>query len=144
MEEFDTSKLEKTGWRFFRDQMKEYYHHEFPELSNEYKDKAIEMVIEQNAKIFTKEFVLSENLCHMCGLCCREIGCPDHNPRTRRCTKHDNQNSIMCSEYPWSEVGMVFTYNCGYQRDIFHKYIQMYFKKSIELMRKKNETKEDE
>ena len=43
MAEFDTSKLENTGWRFFRDQMKEYYHHEFKELSNEYKDKAIEI-----------------------------------------------------------------------------------------------------
>ena len=89
MSSFDTSKLEKTGWRFFRD--------------------------------------------------CKEIGCPDHNPYTNRCTKHDNQNSEMCYEYPWSEVGMVFTYNCGYQRDVFRKYMDMYFKKSIELMRGKNE-----
>lgn len=134
---FDTSKLENTGWRLFQKQMKEWYHHEFKELSDDYKDKAIEMVIQRNAEIFTRDFVLSHNLCHMCGLCCREIGCPDHNSHTNRCTKHDNQNSIMCFEYPWSEVGMVFTYNCGYQRDIFRLYMDMYFKKAIELAKKK-------
>lgn len=138
-EKFDASKLENTGWRLFQKQMIEWYSHEFPELSQEYKESAIKKVIQDNAKIFTRDFVLSENLCHMCGLCCREIACPDHNPRTNRCTKHDNQNTIMCSEYPWSEVGMVFTYNCGYQRDVFRKYMDLYFKKSIELMRKKNE-----
>lgn len=138
-EKFDTSKLENTGWRFFQKQMIEWYSHEFPELSQEYKEEAIKKVIQQNAKIFTRDFVLSENLCHMCGLCCREIACPDHNSKTNRCTKHNNQNTVMCSEYPWSEVGMVFTYNCGYQRDIFRKYMDLYFKKSIELMRRKNE-----
>lgn len=136
-DKFDTSKLENTGWRLFQSQMIEWYKYEFKELPIEYKEKAIKKVIQDNAKIFTRDFVLRENLCHMCGLCCREIGCPDHNPHTNRCTKHDNQNSVMCSEYPWSEVGMVFTYNCGYQRDIFRKYMDMYFKKSIELMRKK-------
>ncbi|MBO5180168.1 MAG: hypothetical protein J6B87_07490 [Clostridia bacterium] len=144
MKEFDTSKLENTGWRFFRDQMKEWYRHEFKELSQEYKDNAIDYVIEHNAEIFTRDFVLRQNLCHMCGLCCREIGCPDHNPKTNRCTKHDNQNSKMCSEYPWSEVGMIFSYNCGYQRDIVKIYMDMYFKKAIELMRGKNEKKEVE
>lgn len=136
-EKFDASKLENTGWRLFQKQMIEWYSHEFPELSQEYKESSIKKVIQDNAKIFTRDFVLSENLCHMCGLCCREIACPDHNPRTNRCTKHDNQNTVMCSEYPWSEVGMVFTYNCGYQRDIFRKYMDLYFKKSIELMREK-------
>ena len=143
-EEFDTSKLESTGWRLFQAQMIEWYKYEFKELPLEYKEKAIKKVIQDNAKIFTKDFVLRENLCHMCGLCCREIGCPDHNPHTNRCTKHDNQNSVMCSEYPWSEVGMVFTYNCGYQRDIFKKYMDMYFKKSIELMRRKNGEEEED
>lgn len=145
MSEFDTSKLEKTGWRFFRDQMYEWYSHEFPELSEEYKNNAIDYVIENNAKIFSKNFVLNKNFCHRCGLCCREIGCPDFDKETNLCTKHNNQNSEMCREYPWSSVGMVFTYNCGYQRDIFHLYMDMFFTKAIEKMKRdKNEVhKED-
>lgn len=143
-EKFDTTKLKNTGWRFFRDQMKEWYHHEFKELSNTYKDKAIDYVVENNVNIFTREFVLSENLCHMCGVCCKEIGCPDHNPYTNRCTKHDNQNSEMCYEYPWSEVGMILSYNCGYQRDIFRKYMDLYFTKAIEMMRGNNGEKRKE
>lgn len=139
MSEIDLSKMEKTGWRFFRKQMIEYYTYEFKELSIEYKEKAIDYVIENNAQIFTREFVLAENLCHRCGLCCKEIGCPDLDRETNLCTKHNNQNTEMCYEYPWSDVGLVLTYNCGYQRDIFIRYMDMYFKKSIELMRSKNE-----
>lgn len=139
MSEIDLSKMEKTGWRFFRKQMVEYYTYEFKELPIEYKEKAIDYVIENNAQIFTREFVLAENLCHRCGLCCKEIGCPDLDRETNLCTKHNNQNTEMCYEYPWSEVGLVLTYNCGYQRDIFIRYMDMYFKKSIELMRGKNE-----
>lgn len=139
MSEIDLSKMEKTGWRFFRKQMVEYYTYEFKELPIEYKEKAIDYVIENNAQIFTREFVLAENLCHRCGLCCKEIGCPDLDRETNLCTKHNNQNTEMCYEYPWSDVGLVLTYNCGYQRDIFIRYMDMYFKKSIELMRGKNE-----
>lgn len=138
-EEIDLSKMEKTGWRFFRKQMVEYYTYEFKELPIEYKEKAIDYVIENNSQIFTRDFVLSENLCHRCGLCCREIGCPDLNRETNLCTKHNNQNTEMCHEYPWSDVGLVFTYNCGYQRDIFIRYMDMYFKKTIEMLRQKNE-----
>ena len=135
MEEFDTSKLEKTGWRLFQSQMIEWYSHEFKELSQEYKEKVIKYVIEHQTEIFTREYVLSENLCHRCGLCCIEIGCPDYNKETKLCTKHNNQNSIICYEYPWSDVGMILSYNCGYQRDLFIKFLDAYFTKAIELMK---------
>ena len=134
--DFDESKLENTGWRLFRDQMKEWYKYEFKELSEEYKNDAIEYVIEHNAEIFTRDFVLSENLCHKCGICCTEIGCVDFDKETKLCTKHNNQNTEMCHEYPWSDVGLVFTYNCGYQRDIFKKYMDLYFSKAIEMIRR--------
>lgn len=130
---YDVDKLSKTGWRFFRDQMKEWYKYEFKELSEEYKNKAIDYVIEHNTEIFTREFVLSENLCFKCGLCCRDIGCPDLDKETNLCTKHNNQNTQMCYEYPWSDVGLVFDYNCGYQRAIFMKYMDLYFSKALEL-----------
>ena len=143
-EQFDTSKMEKTGWRFFQKQMLEYYRYEFKEIPYEYKENAIKYVIENNAEIFTRDFVLAENLCHRCGICCEELQCPDYNKETKLCTKHDNQNSIMCYEYPWSEVGFVLTYNCGYQRDIFIKYMNMYFEKVLEMMRGKDETEEQD
>jgi len=127
--------FENRGWRLFQKQMIEWYTYEFKELSTEYKAEAIKYVIENNARIFTRAFVTSENLCHRCGICCKEIGCPDFNPETRLCTKHDNQNSPICGDYPWSDVGMTFDYNCGYQRDIFRKYMDLYFTKSIELMK---------
>lgn len=135
--EFDASKLENTGWRLFQKWFQDYYHNKFPELSNEYKDKAIAYVIENNAKIFTKDFVLKENLCHKCGTCCITIGCPNFDKKTKLCPIHDNQNSIICYEYPYSDVGFVFTMNCGYVRDIFRIYMDMYFKKAIELAKKK-------
>ena len=133
--DFDVSKLENTGWRFFRKQMVEYYRYEFKQLSLEYKTQAIDYVIEHNAEIFTRDFVLAENLCHKCGICCQEIGCVDFNPETKLCTKHNDQNTEMCSEYPWSEVGLVLTYNCGYQRDIFIRYMNMYFEKTLQMMK---------
>ena len=131
---YDTEKLSKTGWRLFRDQMKEWYKFEFKELSEEYKNNAIDYVIEHNAEIFTREFVLSENLCFRCGQCCIQIGCPDFNHETKLCTKHNNQNSMMCYEYPWSDVSLVFDYNCGYQREIFKKYMDLYFSKVVEMI----------
>jgi len=140
MEEFDISKLENTGWRLFQSQMIEWYSHEFKELSQEYKENAIKYVIEHQTEIFTRDFVLAENLCHMCGLCCIEIGCPDYDKETKKCTKHDNQNSIICYEYPWSEVGMILSYNCGYQRDLFIKFLDAYFTKALEMMEENNET----
>lgn len=139
--EFDESKLKNTGWRLFRDQMKEWYSFEFKELTEQFKNTSIDYVIENNAEIFTRDFVLAENLCHKCGLCCLAIGCPDFNKETKLCTKHNNQNTMMCHEYPWSDVGLVFDYNCGYQREIFKRYMDLYFTKAIEMMRGKNEEK---
>lgn len=130
--------LENTGWRLFLSEMQEWYHHEFPQLSNEWKDKAIEYIILNNASIFQKEDVLKENLCNCCGRCCQEIGCPDWDSVTKLCTKHDNQNSIICSLYPWDdEVGMIFTLNCAFERRYIKGFLDNFFTKAVQMREKK-------
>ena len=131
---FDTSKLENSGWRLFLKEIQEWYHFEYPELSNEWKDQTIEYVIVNNAKLFNRYDVLRENLCDCCGRCCQEIGCVDWDPDTKLCTKHTNQNSKICSDFPWDDdVGMVFTLNCGYQRKYVIKYLNKLFDKAVEM-----------
>lgn len=142
MEEYDSSKLENSGWRLFIDYFKEFYHFEFEELSNDYKDEAIEYILLNHKDIFQREDVLRENLCTKCGLCCKELRCPHHDSSTNLCTKHDNQESIVCSTYPWDDdIGFILTLNCGYQKKYVHKFLDAYFTKAIE-MRKSNGKKE--
>lgn len=134
MEEFDTSKLEKTGWRAFISFMKEYYHHEFKELDNDYKDKMIEEVLINNKDFFNREDVLSENLCTKCGLCCREIGCVYHDRKTNLCTRHNNQESKVCSTYPWDDdVGFILSLNCGYQKRYVIGFFDRFFKTVVNM-----------
>lgn len=121
------------GWRLFIQYMKEHYHHEFNELSNEYKDNVIDEILLNNAKYFDGEHVLAENLCHKCGLCCREIGCP--YLKGNLCSRHNNQEAEVCRTYPWDdEVGFILTLNCGYQIDYVIKFFDIFFKKAIEMM----------
>ena len=97
-----------------------------------------EITESNNAKVFRREDVLRENLCDCCGRCCKEIGCPDWDSQTKLCTKHNNQNSKICSDYPWDdEVGMIFTLNCGYQRRYVKQFLDKYFTKAIEMRGKK-------
>ena len=123
-----------TGWRAFISWVKEWYHYEFPELSNEYKDEVIDYVLKNNEKVFTKQMVLSENLCDKCGRCCEEILCPYYDKETHLCTRHDNQESKVCYLYPWDdEVGFILTLNCGYQKNFVLKYFNDFFKRAIEM-----------
>lgn len=130
----DTSKLEHTGWRAFISWVKEWYHYEFTELSNEYKDNAIEYILRNNADIFTKEMVLAENLCEKCGRCCEEIGCPHYHQDIHLCSRHNNQESEICRLYPWdNDVGFILTLNCGYQKKFVLKYFDIFFQKAIDM-----------
>lgn len=134
MTEFDESKLEKSGWRLFVDELKQWYRYEFMDLPLKWKFDTIDYVIDHNARIFQREDVLSENLCNKCGRCCEEIGCPDWDPKTKLCTIHDNQNSKICEDYPWDDdIGMVFTLNCAYQRVYVRKYLDRLFTKAREM-----------
>ena len=139
VEKFDESQLENSGWRLFQKWFQEYYRNEYPQLPPDYINNAVAYVIEHNNEIFTRNFVLEENLCGLCGLCCREIGCVHLNQHTNRCTRFGNREAIICDEYPYTDgVGMVFTLNCLYVKRIFKKYMDLYFTKAIEMMRGNN------
>lgn len=143
MSDFDTSKLENTGWRAFIKWIKEWYRFEFTELPVEYKNQAIDLVLHNTENVFTREDVLAENLCVKCGLCCEEIGCIHHDKETHLCTRHDNQESDVCKLYPWDDdVGFILTLNCGYQKKFFIKYFDKLFTKALEM--RENNGKEDE
>lgn len=134
MNDFDTSKLENTGWRAFIKWFKEWYSFEFMELSQDFKNQSIDLVLHNTHNIFTTEDVLAENLCTKCGLCCEEIGCIYYDKETHLCTRHDNQISEVCGLYPWDEdIGFILTLNCGYQKKFFINYFDSLFKKAIEM-----------
>lgn len=131
---FDASKLEDSGWRLFISYFKEFYHYEFEELSNEYKDRVIEHILINNKDIFSREDVLKENLCSKCGLCCRELVCPHLDTETNLCTIHDNPESPICKIYPWDDdTGFILTLNCGYQKKYCHKFFDQYFTMALKL-----------
>lgn len=143
MEEYDSSKLENSGWRLFIQYFKDFYHLEFEELSNQYKDEVIEHILINNKDIFSKDDVLKENLCVKCGICCKELLCPYLDIKTNLCTIHDNPESKVCKEYPWSDdVGFALTLNCGYQKRYVHQFLDNYFETAIKLMREKNAKKD--
>ena len=143
MEEYDASKLENSGWRLFLQYFKDFYHLEFEELSNNYKDEVIEHILINNKDIFSKDDVLKENLCVKCGICCKELLCPYLDIKTNLCTIHDNPESKVCKEYPWSDdVGFALTLNCGYQKRYVHQFLDNYFETAIKLMREKNAKKD--
>ena len=139
-EEFDTSKLEKTGWRAFLSWTKEYYHHEFKQLDNKYKDSIIEEVLMNTSYYFSREDVLAENLCSKCGLCCRELHCVYHDYETHLCTRHDNQESKVCGIYPWDDdIGFILTLNCGYQKKYVIKFFNNFFTMVLKMKEGQNE-----
>lgn len=134
MKEFDTSALENTGWRAFIKWFKEWYSFEFTELPKEFKDDAIDLVLNNTHSIFTRKDVLAENLCTKCGICCEEIHCVYYNQETHLCTRHDNQESEICKIYPWDDdVGFILTLNCGYQKQFFLNYFDKLFTKAIQM-----------
>ena len=139
MPEYYTSNLEESGWRLFVNYFKEFYHLEFEELSNQYKDKVIEEILVNNSKYFNREDVLKENLCSKCGMCCRELLCPYLDDETNLCTIHDNPESPVCSIYPWDDdIGFILTLNCGYQKKYCHQFFDKYFT-TVLSMRENND-----
>lgn len=130
-----------TGWRAFIDFMQEYFAHEFPELSRNYKNEVIETILLNNEQYITKEEIMAEqDLCSKCGRCCRTLHCPHFDYENNLCTRHDNQLMDICREYPWGgEYGVQpLSLNCGYQKKFFLRWFMTYFEKVIELKEVKN------
>lgn len=140
--DYDSTKLENSGWRLFIDYFKQFYHFEFEELPNDFKDESIEYILTNQTDVFDKEDVLKENLCSKCGLCCRELQCPYLDESTNLCTIHDNPESPICSIYPWDDTtGFILTLNCGYQKKYVHQFLDRYF--TMVLKMRDNNGKEE-
>lgn len=114
----------------FIDWFKEYYRHEFLNISRELKEEAIEEVLLNNAQYISKQEVLDFDGCIRCGECCKIQHCKLWDPKTKLCTNHDNQISFLCREYPWTgELGIApLLLNCRYQVSFFINFFDKLFK----------------
>lgn len=124
----------KTSSQRFIEWFQEFYHHEFPSLSNDIKDDVIETVLLNNAQYIKKERVMEFDGCNMCGRCCRLQGCLDFDELTNKCTRHDNPIHDLCKEYPWSgDLGIApLSLDCHYQVAFFVDFFDDYFQMSID------------
>ena len=109
---------------------KEYYSHEFPNLSTDFKNNTIEEVIYNNQKYISKQMVLDIDACNQCGRCCEGQRCLDYDEETKLCKRHDNPIHEFCINYPWGseEFGIApVTLNCNYMVKVFLAYFDDYF-----------------
>lgn len=123
----------RSSLSIFINWFKEYYRHEFRELSIDFKNKWIEEIIENNGEYISQDYVKSkeEDLCQRCGLCCENQfkECEFFNQDTKLCMTHDNQPWDVCRLYPYGELGMIapLTLNCRYQVRIFISFLNEFF-----------------
>lgn len=112
---------------------KEYYFHEFTELSIEFKNNWIEEILLNNQNYITKEMVMDFDGCVMCGRCCKSQGCLDYDEETKLCTRHDDPIHDVCKEYPWSgEFGIApLLLNCRYQVSFFINFFDNFFEEKM-------------
>ena len=124
----------ETSYQKFIKWFCEFYTHEFPMLSKDWKDEVIQEVLTHNNKYITKEEVINFDACNKCGRCCRNQRCPDFDSETNLCTRHDNPIADVCREYPWSgDLGIMPLYlDCHYQVSFFVNYFDNFFKKAVE------------
>jgi hypothetical protein len=124
----DTSTKKCINW------FKEFYSHEFPELSREFKNEKIEDIMYHNAKYITREEVIEFDACSRCGRCCRAQRCLDFDEETNLCTRHDDPISQFCIDYPWTgeDFGIApLLLNCDYIRKFFVHFFDNYFQDII-------------
>lgn len=113
----------------------EYYDHEFPSLSKEFKHQKIQEILLNNAQFITEKQVIEFDACSMCGRCCEQQGCLDWDPETRRCTRHDNPIHKLCRTYPWTgdDLGIApLSLNCNFAVAFFVDFFDKYFSTVIE------------
>lgn len=118
--------------QIFIDWFKEYYFHEFQDLSNNFKNSWIEYIINNNGDYISKDFVENhQDFCSMCGLCCKNQfeDCMFFDKKTNLCLTHDKQPWDICSQYPYGALDMVgpLTINCKYMVRLFLCFFNIFF-----------------
>lgn len=105
---------EKMSHEKLVDWLIEYYKFEFKDIEIAEKIKKIQFVINNNAQIFSPEYI-SYFSCVKCGWCCRTMhGCVYFDEENNLCTTHDNLPYIVCETFPWSgEYGLTLNMNCA-------------------------------
>lgn len=115
----------------FVEWFKEYYYHEFPEYSTEFKNFWIEKIIMNNGDYISKDFVKKNDFCDRCGKCCIDqfSNCEYFDKETKLCLVHDNQPWSVCGDYPYGAADLIgpLTLNCKYMIRIFIKYLDSFF-----------------
>ena len=118
----------------FLEWFKEYYSHEYPEISQECKDHWIEEILLNNSKYLDKSIVLNFDGCIMCGRCCINQRCP-HVTEDGKCDRHDDPIDQLCLDYPWTgdDFGIApLTLNCRYQVSFFVNWFNTFFEEMVE------------
>lgn len=107
----------------------EFYSHEFLTLSSEFKNNEIDKILLNNSEYITKEQVVAFDACNQCGRCCMNQRCPDWDPETKLCTRHDDPIDELCITYPWSgDMGIApLLLNCHYSVSFFVDFFDNYF-----------------
>lgn len=114
MYKYESDKMtEKFSHEKLVDWLIEYYTYEFVDLELADKINKINYVIQNNAQIFSPEYI-SHFTCAKCGWCCRQMkGCVYFDEENRLCTRHDDLPYTICDTYPWGgEYGLVLSINC--------------------------------
>lgn len=104
---------EKMSHEKLVDWLIEYYSFEFLDIEPAEKIKKIQYVINNNAQIFSPEYI-SYFSCAKCGWCCRQMmGCVYFDEEHNLCTTHDKFPYQICETFPWAgEYGLNLNINC--------------------------------
>lgn len=125
-----------------RQWLKNFYKYEFLQLKENYKNKMIDYVLDNNKDIFSAEDITSEDLCIKCGTCCRSMRCENFNPETNLCTQHNDDRWVICQTAPYGDpdFGLMlhFGIDCEYLTNFLIKYFNKVFSKAEELNNVKN------
>lgn len=107
----------------------EYYTFEFTDLEMADKINKINYVIQNNAQIFSPEYI-SHFACIKCGWCCRQMnGCVYFDEENNLCTIHDDLPYAICDTFPWSgEYGLTLNVNCAKLQKALMFYFDYVFK----------------
>lgn len=111
--------------------LKDYYHFEFKQLSNKYKDFIIDYILDNNKDVFTADDVTAVDYCIKCGRCCKSMRCDNYDEETHLCKTHDDNRWIICQTAPYGDpdFGLMlhFGIDCDYLVTFLIKYFDRFF-----------------
>lgn len=128
--------MEKFSHEILIDWLIEYYKFEFQDLEIADKINKINYVIQNNAQIFSPEYI-SHFECVKCGWCCQQMNeCPYFDKETKLCLRHDDLPYIICETFPWAgDYGLNLNINCYKLQKALIFYFDYVFKQMEDELR---------